>query len=128
MPPAQLMPGAVLSMLTVTTLLGSLTLPALSDTVCAVDETPVPSSLSVSSPGQSPVAMPDRLSAQVKYTVTSSSYQPLPFGDRVAAAEMVGWVLSMLTVTTLLGSLTLPALSDTGCAVDETAAPSALST
>ena len=83
--------------------------------------------LSVSSPGQSPATIPDRLSEQVKWTVTSSLYQPLPFGDKVAAAEMVGWVLSMLTVTTLLESLTLPAWSDTVCAVDETAAPSVLS-
>src|SRR5688572_6677761 len=128
MSPAQLMPGSVLSMLTVTTLLGSLRFPALSDTFCAVEETSVPSAVSVSSSGQSPSMIPDRVSAQVKCTVTSSLYQPLPFGDKVAAAEIVGWVLSMLTVTTLLGSLMFPALSDTARAVDKTATPSVLST
>src|SRR5262245_40144191 len=97
MSPSHSMPGAVLSMLTVTTLLGSLRLPALSDTVREVDATAAPSALSVSSAGQSPGSTPDRLSAQVKSTVTSSLYQPLPFGNGVAAAEMVGLVLSTFT-------------------------------
>ena len=92
------MVGGVLSMLTVTTLLGSLTLPALSDTVCAVEETAVPSSLSDSFPGQSPSTIPDRPSAQVKCTVTSFLYQPWPLGDEVAAAEMDGLVWSTLTL------------------------------
>ena len=54
-------------------------------------------------------------------------YQPLlPFGGAVAEALIVGGVLSMLTLTTLLGPLVLPAWSVTNCTVDETAAPSLL--
>src|SRR5919199_1012480 len=64
-------------------------------------------SASVCGAGQ--VAIPDRLSAQVKPTVTSALYQPLALAARSAAALMVGAVLSMLTRT---GSLAvLPALS-----------------
>src|SRR6266516_676580 len=48
-------------------------------------------------------------SAQAKLTVTSSAYQPLPFGARSAAAVTVGGVRSMLTVAVSLALL--PALS-----------------
>ncbi len=41
--------------------------------------------------------MPDRASAHTKLTSTSASYQPLVFGARSAAAEIVGGVRSMLT-------------------------------
>src|SRR5437763_227480 len=57
------------------------------------------------------LATPDRpaWSAQVKPTVTLALYQPLALAGRSGAAEMVGGVLSMLTVA---GSVAvLPALS-----------------
>ena len=61
--------------------------------------------------------------------VTSLTYQPLlpsvPVGVRVTP---VGAVLSIFTVMTLLGVLVFPARSVTVCAVDDTAAPSVLST
>src|SRR5437870_3442158 len=41
--------------------------------------------------------MPDRVSAQVKLTITSSLYQPKLLAARSGAARMVGAVLSMLT-------------------------------
>src|SRR3954465_11980331 len=50
--------GAVLSILTVTTLLRALTLPAASVTVLAVDDTAVPSPLRTWSAGQAPAGMP----------------------------------------------------------------------
>ena len=114
--------GVVWSIWTVTLLLGALTLPAASVTVCAVDE---PLALSTWSAGHAPAGMPEPLSAQVKWTVTLPVYQPDALGAVVAAALMVGAVWSIWTVTLLLGALTLPAASVTVCAVDE---PLALST
>ena len=62
-------------------------------TVCAVEQ----------------VATPESASPHVKETVTSALYQPLAFGARSRAEEMVGSVLSMLTFA---GSVALlPALS-----------------
>src|SRR5438093_12686441 len=43
------------------------------------------------------LSMPERLSAQVKLTITSSLYQPLALAARSGAALIVGAVLSMLT-------------------------------
>src|SRR5690242_19852976 len=80
--------GAVLSIRTVTTLLGSLTLPATSVTVTAAEETAPPSADSTWSAGVPD--RPDRLSALVKRTVTSWLYQPLPLAAVVAAALTVG--------------------------------------
>src|SRR5436190_88025 len=62
--------------------------------------------------------MSDKVSAQVKWTVTGALYQPLALALVSAAAVMVGLVLSIFTVTTLLGSLWLPARSVTVCAAD----------
>src|SRR3954467_2780148 len=44
--------------------------------------------------GQAPVGMPERPSPQVHATVTSSLYQPLPFGSVVGAPLMAGAVRS----------------------------------
>src|SRR4029077_8844882 len=52
---------------------------------------------------------------------------PAAFGELVAAAVIVGFVLSIFTVTTLLALLTFPAASVTVWEVDATALPSALS-
>jgi len=55
------------------------------------------------------VATPDKLSSQLKVTVTSWLYQPFASGDRSGAPVIVGGVVSMLTVA---GSVAvLPALS-----------------
>jgi hypothetical protein len=114
--------GAILSIRTVTTLLAALTFPALSEVVCAVDE---PEAVRSWSAGQD--TMPEPPSVQVKCTVTLALYQPAAVGEVVAAATIVGAVLSILYVSTLLGALTFPALSVAVSADDETAAPSALS-
>src|SRR2546422_2084212 len=99
--------GFVLSTCTLNVLLASLTFPALSVAVCAVEETEAPSVLSTWSAGQ--LATPLVASAQVKCTVTSVVYQPFaPTVPALTAATAVGFVLSIFTVTTLLGSLTSP--------------------
>jgi hypothetical protein len=51
--------------------------------------------------------------------VTSFLYQPAAFGSVVAAAEIVGRVVSIWTVTRLLAALTFPALSVIVGVVDE---------
>src|SRR5688572_18073667 len=109
-------------MATVTTLLGELTLPARSVTVTAREETAAPSPVRVWFPGHAPVARPEppAASLQVKSTTTSSAYQPKPLGSVVAAPLTTGLVRSILTVTLLLGSLTLPAASLIVTTVDET--------
>ena len=94
--------GAVLSILTVTTLLGALVLPAASVTVCAVEETAVPSALKIWSAGQAPTGIPEPFpSSHVKWTVTLVLYQPAAFGDVVTTATIVGGVESdpIVTVT-----------------------------
>jgi hypothetical protein len=84
-----------LSIATVTTLLASLTFPALSVTDCEVEDTDPPSADRVWSAGHDAAGTPLRLSLQVKCTTTSLVYQPLlPFGDVVATAEIVGLVAS----------------------------------
>jgi hypothetical protein len=91
--------GPVLSIFTVMTLLGSLTLLALSVAVCAVDETEAPSALSTWSAGHEG-AMPDKLSVQVNCTVTFEVYQLFePSVPALIAAEIVGFVASRLIVT-----------------------------
>ena len=119
------MVGTVLSILTVTTLLAALLLPAWSVTVCAVELTALPSLFNSWSAGQ--FAAPERASVQVKRTATLLVYQPAALGAVVTAALMVGAVLSILTVTTLL-VLLLPARSVIICAVEATASPSLLNT
>ncbi len=52
---------------------------------------------------------PESVSPQVKLTVTSALYQPLPLATRSGAALIVGAVLSMLTVARSVA--VLPALS-----------------
>src|SRR5439155_21433749 len=96
------MTGFDLSILTVTTLLALLTLPAASVTVFAVEATASPSSLRTWSAGQLPSGTPESASAQVKWTVTLSLYHLLSFAAVFAAAVMVGIVLSMFTATMLL--------------------------
>src|SRR5438094_10526941 len=56
-------------------------------------------SLTVLAAGQ--LSIPDRLSAQVKVTITSSLYQPLALAGRSGRALRVGALLSMLTTTVL---------------------------
>lgn len=89
--------GMVLSIFTATVLLAALTFPALSVTVRAVD---VPEAVRTWSAGQD--TMPDVPSVQVKCMLTSALYQPAAVGEVVAAAVIVGGVLSILTVTVLL--------------------------
>ena len=122
--PVSVTTGAVLSILTVTTLLATLALPARSVTACAVEAIAAPSLLNTWSAGQ--LTTPDRGSVQVKRIVTLPLYQPLALGALVAAALIVGAVLSILTVTTLLGALLLPARSVMVCAVEATLLPSLL--
>src|SRR6478672_13237804 len=69
-----------------------------------------PSPVMVLLAGVSP-SMPERASVAVHFTVTSSLYQPLPFGATVAAPLSVGAVLSTLIPVMVNGSLTLPAAS-----------------
>lgn len=90
---AAMIVGAVLSILTVITLLGALTFPALSVTVCAVDETDAPSALNIWSAGQAAIPEPPG-SAQVKCTVTLLLYQPFDPVPDVTAAEIVGGIVS----------------------------------
>jgi hypothetical protein len=52
--------------------------------------------------GAGHVAIPERVSAQVKVTVTAELFQPAEFGAGEATAVIVGGVLSMLTVTVAL--------------------------
>src|SRR6266540_3957414 len=81
-------------------------LPALS--VAVPDAEFVPLLLSVTASGQ--VAIPDRLSPQVKWTFTGPVYQPLlPTVPLTIDPVMLGAVLSSLTVT--LSVPTLPAVS-----------------
>jgi hypothetical protein len=88
-----------LSILTVTTLLGELTLPAASVTVWAVEDTAVPSVVRTWLAGQAPAGMPEPGSEQVKWTVTLEEYQPLAARvPALTAATIVGGVLSTLTV------------------------------
>src|SRR5947207_11112560 len=55
-------------------------------------------------------AMPESASPQLQCTVTSSAYQPAPFGAVVGAPLMLGGVLSMLIGPTLVDA-PLPAAS-----------------
>jgi hypothetical protein len=71
--------------------------------------------------------MADSASVQVKGTVTLLLYQPASLGEVVTAARMVGADLLILTVTTLLAALVLPAASVTVWAEEGTAVPSVLS-
>ncbi len=103
--------GAVVSILTLTTLLGALTFPATSLVVCAVELTAAPSALRTWLVGQAPLGIPLSPSAQLNCTVTGALYQPAPLGAVVATALMVGAVRSIAAVTTLLGALVLPAAS-----------------
>jgi hypothetical protein len=98
-----------LSIATMTTLLGALVLPALSEAVCGVDETALPSVLNTWSGGH--VATPESASVQVKCTVTFVLYQPLTFGCVVAAALIVGGVWSSLNVLLRTGDSAFPAAS-----------------
>src|SRR3954471_23894462 len=68
-------------------------LSARSETEAVVDRA-LPSPPIVESAGQAPIEMPDRPSAQVHATVTSSLYQPLPFGSVDGAPLMAGAVRS----------------------------------
>ena len=80
------------------------------------------------------LAIPDRVSPQVKPTVTSSRYQPCALAGRSGAALIVGGVLSRLIVTLTLALLpalstavpvaTSPAASiDTVCGLEQLAMP-----
>lgn len=66
--------------------------------LAAVELTAEPSVLNTWSAGQAPAGMPESVSLQVKWTVTLPLYQPLLLGCVVAAAVMLGAVLSTLTV------------------------------
>src|SRR5438034_11358780 len=55
-------------------------------------------------------AMPESASPQLQCTVTSSAYQPAPFGAVVGAPLVLGGVLSMLIGPTLVDA-PLPAAS-----------------
>src|SRR5947209_4941412 len=96
--------GGVLSILRLRELLA--VFPALSvavpEIVCFA-----PSVLTVVAAGQ--VATPDRLSEQVKDTVTLLLFQPAAFAAGLAVALIVGAVLSILTVSVALALF--PALS-----------------
>jgi hypothetical protein len=95
-------------MATVTILDGALVLPARSLTLWAVELMLAPSLARVCPAGQ--LATPESVSAQLKATVTAPLYQPLAFGLLVAAALIVGAVVSMLTPVWVSEAL-LPALS-----------------
>src|SRR6185503_14269054 len=93
--------GAVLSILTVT--LAEAVLPALS-TAVPVTTCAAPSVVTVFD-GEH-VAIPDPVSAHVKFTRTSIRFQPVSFGGGTAVAEIVGGVSSaprMRTVNWLPG-------------------------
>src|SRR3954454_2805477 len=71
--------------------------------------------------------MPESPSVQVKCTVTSVLYQPLPLGEVVAAATIVGAVLSILNEWRAAPAATvLPARSVKAGLSTLTAAPSPL--
>ena len=76
-------------------LLGALVLPALSLVVCALELTLAPSALRAWSAGQ--LATPESVSSQLNCTVSGLLYQPFAFGLPIAAALIVGAVLSTLT-------------------------------
>src|SRR5690349_18621277 len=69
--------------------------PALSETLAEADRS-LPSPVTTASAGQA--ATPDRLSAQVQWTVTSPVNQPFAFGVPTTLPVMVGEVLSTFTV------------------------------
>src|SRR6476619_96465 len=81
--------------------------PALSVTLAEADRS-LPSPLTTELAGQS--TTPDRLSAQVQWTVTAPEYQPLAFGVPTTSPVIVGAVLSTLTIWVVTESL-LPAAS-----------------
>jgi len=68
------------------------------------------------------LASPEVASVAVQPRLTSAACQ----GPSAAAHTTLGAVVSILTVTMLLGLLALPAISVTVCAVELTALPSAL--
>jgi hypothetical protein len=77
-------------------LLSALVLPARSLTLCAVELMFAPSPVRIWLGGQ--LATPERVSAQLKTTVTSPLYQPAAFGLLPAAALIVGAVVSTFTL------------------------------
>src|SRR5690348_3280303 len=91
--PEAVVVGAVRSILMLPTVALAV-LPALSLTEAAADRL-LPSPLTTVSAGQA--TTPERLSAQVQWTVTSPVNQPLPFGVLTMLPLMVGLVLSTLT-------------------------------
>ena len=93
--------------------------PARSVTLAEADRS-LPSPLTTESVGQA--MTPDRLSAQVQWTVTSPVNQPLPFAVLTTLPVMVGAVLSTLTAEVVMEEL-LPAVS-VAVAVSVCAAPS----
>src|SRR4051794_12441857 len=93
--------------------------PALSVTLAEADRS-LPSPSTTESAGQA--TTPDRLSAQVQWTVTSPVNQPSPFGVPRTLPVMVGAVLSTLTSGVVIEAL-LPAAS-VAVAVSAWAAPS----
>ena len=82
--------GLMVSIMTVTTLLGALVLPAESVTVSATEDTAEPSVLKIWSAGHAPLGMVEPVSEQVKWTITLLLYQPFALGEVVAAALIVG--------------------------------------
>src|SRR5690349_18564502 len=70
----------------------------------------IPSPVRVWPGGQALLGIPESASLQVNLTVTSPLYQPAAFGLVVAAALIVGVVVSMLMPLCVLLAL-LPALS-----------------
>src|SRR5712691_2737017 len=96
-------------------------LPATSVAVPLTDW-PAPSMRTAAGSGQ--LATPDRLSLQVKLTVTSVLFQPFAFGAGLRAAVIVGGVLSILTAGEVKVAL-FPARSAT-VTVPVTAPPSAV--
>src|SRR5437667_5745723 len=105
--------GLVLSMLMLFTVYGSAALPATSTQLpVLVTAWFAPSALTVA-PATALLVTPDctaPASAQLKPTVTSTLFQPKPFGAGLRLPVMTGFVLSIFTVT-LPTALTLPALS-----------------
>src|SRR5579864_9285588 len=68
------------------------------------------------------LATPDKLSVQLKVTVTLALFQPAPLGDGAAVAVTTGGVLSIFSVVVETAEV-LPAWS-VACAVKFCAAPS----
>src|SRR5437773_2086852 len=91
------MRGRSLSMLTMT--VTAAVLPALS-WVVPVTAWSAPSLVRVTGAGQE--SMPERASAQAKFTVTSALFQPSPLGAWVRFAVMVGGRLSMLSIVAVV--------------------------